>query len=57
MKKVILAVLVMMMLPAGASYASDVYVNGYTRSNGTYVQPYVRSSPDAYKSNNYGYQR
>lgn len=34
--------------------AKDVYVKGYTRSDGTYVRPHVRSSPDSYKSNNYG---
>jgi len=36
--------------------ANDVYVQGYTRSNGTYVQPYYLSSPNAYKWDNYGYQ-
>ena len=30
-------------------------VKGYYRSNGTYVQPYVRSSPNALKYDNYGY--
>ncbi|OGT91522.1 MAG: hypothetical protein A2514_12490 [Gammaproteobacteria bacterium RIFOXYD12_FULL_61_37] len=29
-------------------------VSGYTRSDGAYVQGYTRSSPDAYRSNNYG---
>ncbi len=29
----------------GAVYA-DEYVNGYTRSNGTYVEPHYRSSPN-----------
>ena len=29
-------------------------VNGYTRSNGTYVAPYVRSAPDGNPYNNYG---
>jgi hypothetical protein len=28
-------------------------VNGYTRSDGTYVQPYYRSSPDSSYNNNY----
>jgi len=56
MKKVILAVLAMVMFSVGVSYA-DVYVHGYTKSNGTYVAPHVRSSPDAYKWNNYGYQK
>ncbi len=39
--------------------SSPVYaytsVRGYYRSNGTYVQPYVRSSPNALKYDNYGY--
>src|SRR4051812_49422636 len=30
---------------APAAYA-DQYVRGYSRSNGTYVQPYYRSSPN-----------
>jgi hypothetical protein len=25
---------------------ADEYVNGYTRSNGTYVEPYYKSSPN-----------
>jgi opacity protein-like surface antigen len=33
--------------------ARDVNVNGYFRSNGTYVQPYVRTSPDNSVYNNY----
>lgn len=35
------------------SYA-QVHVKGYTRKDGTYVAPHIRSSPDAYKWNNYG---
>ena len=35
-------------------WARDVYVRGYYRSDGTYVRPHVRSSPDAYRWNNYG---
>lgn len=35
-------------------FAKDVYVKGYYRKNGTYVSPHIRSSPDAYKWNNYG---
>ncbi len=33
--------------------ASDVYVHGYTKKNGTYVQPHYRSSPDSSIWNNY----
>lgn len=33
---------------------AQVSVRGYYRSNGTYVQPHIRSSPDSVKWNNYG---
>ena len=36
--------------------ASDVYVRGYYRSNGTYVQPHYRSRPDGIVTNNYSYR-
>ena len=29
-------------------------VSGYTRSNGTYVQPYRATNPDSTQRNNYG---
>jgi hypothetical protein len=32
---------------------SDVYVNGYYRKNGTYVQPYYRTPPNNTKLDNY----
>ena len=34
---------------------SQVYVEGYYRKNGTYVQPHYRSSPDKSPYNNYSY--
>ncbi len=34
--------------------SDDVYVNGYSRQDGTYVQPHYRSAPDGDSSNNYG---
>lgn len=33
-----------------------VYVSGYYRSNGTYVQPYYRSRANAYTYDNYSYK-
>jgi len=33
--------------------ARDVYVNGYYKSNGTYVQPHYRSAPDGNFNNNW----
>lgn len=37
------------------AFAGD-YVHGYTRDNGTYVQPYYRSSPNSSTLDNYGSQ-
>jgi hypothetical protein len=36
-----------------ASSPGEVYVHGYYRKNGTYVQPYFRTAPDGIKSNNW----
>ena len=35
---------------------AQVNVRGYTRSDGSYVQPYQRTAPDNTRSNNYSYQ-
>ncbi|MBK9040035.1 MAG: hypothetical protein IPL83_12880 [Bdellovibrionales bacterium] len=35
------------------SFASDVYVRGYTKKDGTYIQPHYRTSPNSTKSDNY----
>lgn len=37
-----------------ANALAETRVKGYTRSDGTYVQPHARSSPDSNRSNNYG---
>ncbi|WP_197077514.1 hypothetical protein [Hyphomicrobium sp. 99] len=39
-------------LPVCAANADD-YVHGYTRSNGTYVEPYYKSSPNNSTFDNY----
>ena len=39
-------VLVLGLAIAAPAVAEDVYVEGYVRSNGTYVEPYYRSSPN-----------
>lgn len=39
------------LMPTAAN--ADEFVNGYTRRNGTYVAPYVRSSPDRSYNNNW----
>lgn len=43
-----------LMLPSIAS--ADQYVNGYYRRDGTYVQPYVRSSPNNTVRDNYSFE-
>ena len=37
-----------------SAFAGDTYVNGYYRSNGVYVEPYHRTTPDNTVNNNYG---
>lgn len=55
MKKLIL-VTGLLITTVGASASpvlADEYVNGYYHSNGTYVQPYYRSSPNGNPYDNY----
>jgi len=53
-KLIIVMALVLVAVFAFASIASaSVYVNGYYRSNGTYVAPHYRSNPDGNFYNNY----
>lgn len=40
---------------SGYSNSSSVSVRGYTRKDGTYVQPHYRSAPDGDASNNYSH--
>lgn len=47
--------IIVALLLSGVASAKDVYVHGYTRSNGTYVQPHHRSAPDNNPYNNYSY--
>jgi hypothetical protein len=54
MKKTLSVLLVGCFVLSFAGGAFAVRVNGYYRSNGTYVQPHYRSNPDGYKWNNYG---
>lgn len=51
MKRIILAVAIM---AAATTAMADQWVNGYTRSDGTYVNGYHRSTPDNSYNNNYG---
>lgn len=46
-------VIVTLVLVITAVANADVYVRGYSRGNGTYVQPHYRSNPDGIRSNNW----
>jgi hypothetical protein len=55
MKLKIIAIAITLALSAPAF--AQVHVSGYTRRDGTYVQPHVRSAPNSTRSDNYGPSR
>lgn len=46
------AIIIAAMAALPFAVQADTWVNGYTRSDGTYVQGHYRSSPDQYRYNN-----
>jgi hypothetical protein len=46
-------VLVVLLAIAVPAFADDTYVRGYTRRDGTYVRPHMRSAPDGNSYNNW----
>jgi hypothetical protein len=52
--RILLSALALLAASVGA-FAAD-YVRGYTRNDGTYVQPHYRTSPDGNAFNNYSTQ-
>jgi len=48
-----LLALVLLIGTAAPLLAEDVHVKGYYRSDGTYVQPHMRSAPDSSYNNNW----
>ena len=48
-----LLALVLLIGTAAPLLAEDVHVKGYYRSDGTYVQPHMRSTPDSSYKNNW----
>ena len=42
-----------LLLVSSLGASADQWVNGYTRQNGTYVNPYVRSNPNSTTFDNY----
>ena len=53
MNRIIIAAIA---LVAATPALADTYVNGYTRSDGTYVAPHYRSNSDSNRYNNYSSQ-
>jgi hypothetical protein len=50
-------IMILIVSLTGDAFAKDVHVRGYYKSNGTYVAPHIRSSPDGNRENNYGSAR
>ena len=40
----------------GGSHSGSVHVDGYTKSNGTYVAPHYRSAPNGTTSDNWSHK-
>jgi len=55
MKKFLIALLVILVFSLSLTAWADVWVNGYTRSNGTYVQGHYRSDPNNTVTDNYSF--
>ena len=56
MKRLFTIALSWVLLLSAASVAfADQYIRGYSRRDGTYVQPHWRSEPDSNPYNNYSY--
>lgn len=55
MKRILLIISMLVAFSAGA-YARDVHVNGYTRNDGTYVEPHYRTAPNNNYYDNYSSQ-
>lgn len=51
MKKILIGALISISTFSGL--LADTYVNGYTKSNGTYVKGHYRSSPNSSKNDNW----
>ena len=52
MKNIVLTLFALWALAGSVAFA-DNYVEGYYRSDGTYVAPHYRSSPNQYRYDNY----
>ena len=56
MKKILFALFALALFASGEVIAQEVQVRGYTRRDGTYVQPHTRTRPDGNPYNNKSYR-
>lgn len=49
----ILSIFALVLVGISFNVSADVYVNGYYKSNGTYVQPHYRTNPNNTIRDNY----
>jgi len=56
LKQLFVVFLIVCVVVFSPSALADQYVHGYTRSNGTVVQPYYRSSPNNTVRDNFSYK-
>jgi hypothetical protein len=56
MKATIFTISAFFLLLAHEASARDNYIKGYTRKDGSYVEPHYRSSPDSTVTNNHSYE-
>jgi len=55
MKKLIATIAATATILMSMNASALVHVNGYYKSNGTYVAPHYRTNPDGIKWNNFSY--
>ena len=53
MRNIFLVIFIILLSLASVEARRDVAVRGYTKDNGTYVEPHYRSSPNQYKNDNW----
>jgi hypothetical protein len=56
MKALIVGVALALITFGAASAQADHYVRGYTKADGTYVQPHMQTNPNSTRADNYSTQ-
>jgi hypothetical protein len=56
LKRILIIFLACLVISCNIPAFADQFVHGYMRSNGTYVRPYYRSSPNGTVTDNFSYR-